>query len=149
MTEITTFDTWAIIELMGHTRTAGRVTEETHAGTVMLRVDVPLCRIGGGQKFATRYFGASAIYCVTPTSEDVARAVAAHNQPEPIYPYELPRLPAPTKAEPTFEQSVGRMIEEVTSELANDADDDDDETEERDQSVANGLNLGRAHEEDQ
>ena len=37
----TKLDTWAIVEIMGHTRIAGRITETTLAGGVFLRIDVP------------------------------------------------------------------------------------------------------------
>lgn len=35
------FDSWAILELMGHVRLAGRVSETMIAGAPMLRLDVP------------------------------------------------------------------------------------------------------------
>lgn len=35
------FDQWAIVDVMGHQRYAGRVTEETLAGAGFIRVDVP------------------------------------------------------------------------------------------------------------
>ncbi len=34
------FDTWAILELMGHRRLAGFLTEEEHCGQSMIRLDV-------------------------------------------------------------------------------------------------------------
>lgn len=36
-----TFDSWAIVEIMGHDKYAGRVTEEPLFGVNMLRIDVP------------------------------------------------------------------------------------------------------------
>jgi len=36
-----TFDVWAILEIMGHTRIAGRVTEQALGGSALIRVDVP------------------------------------------------------------------------------------------------------------
>ena len=39
------FDTWALVEIMGHKQLAGRVSETTLAGAGMLRVDVLLCAI--------------------------------------------------------------------------------------------------------
>ena len=36
------FDQWGIIELFGHQRTAGRLTEEMIAGSNLLRVDIPV-----------------------------------------------------------------------------------------------------------
>jgi hypothetical protein len=83
------FETWAVVEIMGHVRVAGRVTEQSLFGTVLLRVDIP-----SGEGFMTRYFGGSSIYSLSPCTEGVARAVAAHTQAEPVYRYELPQLQA-------------------------------------------------------
>lgn len=85
MSQTETFDTWAILEQLGHRRTAGRVTEEQRFGAVMGRIDIP--RPDGS--FVTHYFGSASVYGLTPTTEANARAVAAHNQPEPVHPYEL------------------------------------------------------------
>ena len=35
-----TFDEWAILELMGHRRLAGKVTEQEIGGANMIRIDV-------------------------------------------------------------------------------------------------------------
>lgn len=85
-------DTWAIVELFGHSRTAGRVTEETIAGGEFLRVDVPEV---DGQVGFTKFYGASAIYSITPVSEEVARLALKRMRPEPINVYlpELKQLP--------------------------------------------------------
>ena len=44
MTEPTTekFDEWAILELMGHRRLAGKVTEVAIGGGSFLRIDMPM-----------------------------------------------------------------------------------------------------------
>lgn len=91
---------WAILELMGHRRLAGRVTEEEVAGVNMLRIDVPR-----GDGFTTQYYGAAAIYCITPTTEAVARDVASMNQPQPVSPWEVaraPALPGPADDDPEY-----------------------------------------------
>jgi hypothetical protein len=94
MAEITLgdrFDQWAILELMGHVRMAGRVTEEQRFGAVMGRIDIP--NEDGG--FCTIYFGGGSVYRLTPTTEAIARSVAKGTQPEPAYRWEMPSLPAP------------------------------------------------------
>ncbi len=68
---------WAIVELMGHRKLAGLVSEETKFGTAMLRIDVPA--IGDIAAF-TQYYGGTSIYAMTPCSEQVARGVAAKIQ---------------------------------------------------------------------
>lgn len=86
-----TFDAWAIVELMGHKRLAGRVTEQTIGGANLLRVDVPAA---GGHDAFCKLFGASAIYCITPVSEAIARAATERlrEDPIPIYMAELQPL---------------------------------------------------------
>jgi hypothetical protein len=78
---------WVILELMGHRRLAGYVTEQDVAGVAMLRIDVPC------EPPTTQYYSGSAVYCITPTSEDTARAVAAMGRPAPVQRWELPAPP--------------------------------------------------------
>lgn len=80
-----TFEGWAILELFGHRRLAGMITETTIAGAGFLRLDVP------GDPPATQFYPPSAVYCLTPTTEEVALAVAARNQPAPVQRWELPK----------------------------------------------------------
>lgn len=79
-------DCWAIIEIMGHVRLAGRVSEQTVASSAFLRIDVP--DVGGRPGFSKLY-GSSAIYCITPTTEDIARSVAETIRSEPLTPYDF------------------------------------------------------------
>lgn len=81
----TTFDQWAIIELMGHIRMAGKVTEQEIAGTTLLRIDVPE---KAGRGAFTTFVGASAIYRLTPTTEDVACALG-DSTPDPVHPWDV------------------------------------------------------------
>ena len=80
-----TIDFWAIVELFGHQRIAGRVTEQSIAGTNMLRVDVPEVN---KQSF-TRFFGGAAIYAINPCTEEVARKYVEANTPLPVYVWEF------------------------------------------------------------
>lgn len=85
---------WAIVELMGHQRMAGLVTECTFAGAGMLRVDVPE---GEGGAAFTCMISPSAVYAINPVSEAVARAMAQRYRPQPLNEWEIPvalRLPA-------------------------------------------------------
>ena len=66
------FQQWCIVELMGHVCMAGLVTEEARFGTKLGRVDIP--RLSGS--FSTHYFGGGSVYRLTPTTEEIARAVA-------------------------------------------------------------------------
>jgi len=84
------FGVWAILELMGHVKLAGFVTEEELFGGKMGRIDIP----GEDEQMMTQYFGGHTIYRLTPVTELVARAFAMRNQPRPVHIYEL-QLPAP------------------------------------------------------
>lgn len=84
------FGVWGILELMGHVKMAGFITEEERFGVKMGRIDVPT---DGDEPF-TQFFGGSAVYRLTPVTEVVARAFAARNQARPVHVYDL-ALPAP------------------------------------------------------
>lgn len=90
-----TFDAWGLLEIMGHNRLAGRITNQAIGGCNFVRIDVP--EINGAGAF-TKLFGQSAIFGITITTEDVARRLAKNMQAQPIHPYELrepeqPKLP--------------------------------------------------------
>lgn len=90
---------WCIVEQLGHKRLAGRVSEDVVAGAKMLRVDVP-----DGDGLITQWIGSGSLYALTPTTEEIARAAAAHMaRPEPVHRWELP---AP-KADPAERGEIG------------------------------------------
>jgi hypothetical protein len=87
------FEGWAILELMGHRKLAGLLSEQTIGGAAFIRIDVPkpLTPENLDALWAvTQFYAPSAVYCITPTSEDLARKVAAGAQPTPVTRYELP-----------------------------------------------------------
>ena len=79
---------WSILELMGHRRLAGYVTEHELAGKGFIRIDIP----GPNDAKVTQFYSPDAVYGLTPTTEDVARRVAAHNSPAPVSTWELAPL---------------------------------------------------------
>jgi hypothetical protein len=83
-------DLWAVVELMGHVRLAGRLTEEERFGSKMGRLDIPQ---DDGQ-FVTQFFGGGSVYRITVVSEEVARAVAKAGKIEPVHPWEMRQLEA-------------------------------------------------------
>lgn len=94
-TEAKGFESWAILELFGHRKLAGYVTESEIGGGKLLRIDVPG---KDGAPVATQFYGAGAIYCMTPCSEQVARRAAANfSDPSPVTKWDL-ALPAPSAA---------------------------------------------------
>lgn len=81
-------DCWAIVELFGHNKIAGKIKTVSLAGGAMLRVDVPET---AGQKAYTRFFGNKAIYSINPVSEIVATAMVRLCYSAPVKEYELPK----------------------------------------------------------
>lgn len=128
MTETATgtqpWEGWVILELMGHRRLAGHLTEEQIGGASFLRLDVPgpdICERCSGQGglqetdldgrplhtedpctacdgymtrlVASQFYSPTAVYCITPTTEAIARQVAKRLAPAPVHHWELPRAP--------------------------------------------------------
>ena len=86
-------ETWAIVELMGHVRVAGFVTEEERFGVKLGRVD-----IHDGDQCVTQYFGGASVYRITPVSEEIARHIGK-NAPAPVQSWELPTRATPATSE--------------------------------------------------
>ena len=87
------FQSWCIVELFGHQRIAGLVTEQSIGGSSFVRVDVPS---NDDTPAYTRLFGNGAIYAINPVSETVARAAAATYHSVPVSIYDFPELRALT-----------------------------------------------------
>src|SRR5271154_867377 len=87
-------DRWACVEIFGHRRHYGRISEVEQFGTKMLRVDVPTADAG---VFETFTYGGAAIFGITPVTEESARAWAERDRPRPWQP--SARLPPPTAFE--------------------------------------------------
>ena len=79
------FEGWAILELMGHSKSAGYVKTVELAGHGMLRVDVPG---ENGDVNRTEYFSPGALYALRPVSEEFAR-LTAREMARPISTYGL------------------------------------------------------------
>jgi hypothetical protein len=84
------FEAWGIVDLFGHTRLAGRISEQTIGGETFIRVDVP----NGPEldKFHTRLFGKGAIYGMSLTDEAIAREYAKRSTTRPVSAYDVPTL---------------------------------------------------------
>ena len=81
---------WAILELMGHRKLGGAVSQVEQYGTAMVRIDVPA--VDGHDSF-TQFYGGTAIYCVTPTTEAIAREIAESARLIPVDKFEMRQLP--------------------------------------------------------
>ncbi len=78
---------YAIVELFGHQKIAGRISDEIVGGQSFVRVDVPQA---GEVPAYTKLFGSGAIYAITFVSEEIATAMAQGLQKEPVSVYDLP-----------------------------------------------------------
>jgi len=78
---------WGVVEILGHNRFAGLISQQSVFGTVMCRVDVPELpeyvdeyeRTRPAQTGYTKLFGGASIYAITPTDEATAKAAARRN----------------------------------------------------------------------
>ena len=82
--DTTQVEMWAVVELMGHGRTAGVIRTESLGG--LIRVDVPV-----DDGFRTEFYGAGAIYSIKAVSEEIARAYALPHRD--IVPLDEPIVP--------------------------------------------------------
>ena len=89
MSDKPTFDEWALVELFGHQKIVGKVSEASLAGGAFLRVDVPA--VGKDAPF-TRFYGPGAIYSINPITEEIARGLVASYRHEPVSRFELPQI---------------------------------------------------------
>ena len=105
------FEGWAILELMGHRRLAGYVQEVELAGQGFLRLDVPgyLHTEPSGEQEerggATQFYSPGSVYALTPTTEEIARALAEKSRPQPVHRWELPAAAPAPDSEP-FDEAV-------------------------------------------
>ena len=129
------FESWAIVEVMGHKRMAGFVSEQTVAGTAFVRVDVPEFfgtgdRGEAGQHYPafTKLLGPSSIYAITPCTEETARAFATKLQERAFTKYEAPRLaalPNPYKGDVLDGGTMGYDIGSADETISNHDDDEE------------------------
>lgn len=79
---------WAIVEIFGHRRHAGRVREEERFGAKMLRLDIPKLVNGSEPGWTTHYYGGASLFSFTLTDE--ATVMKANKPYEPVGRYIAP-----------------------------------------------------------
>lgn len=82
------FESFAIVEIMGHTKIAGMATAMQFGNTVMLRVDVPET---SKQPAFSKMYGMSSIFSISPVDEVTAKAHAEALEVKPIMVWEVER----------------------------------------------------------
>lgn len=80
------FNHWGLLELFGHVRIAGLISEQTVGGSSFIRIDVPAT---GDLPEFTRLIGPSAIYAINPLDEATARMMVNNIKAQPITAYDL------------------------------------------------------------
>lgn len=90
------FEGWCVVEVMGHNRYAGYVTEQAIGGASFIRVDVPA--VDGVPAF-TKLLGGGSIFAITPCTEEIARQAAGRFGSRPL---SILALPAPVAAQREF-----------------------------------------------
>lgn len=91
------FEGWFIIEQMGHKRLAGFIQEQQIAGCGFLRIDVP----GDAEAMpVSQFIHPSTVYCLTPCTEEVVRALVKKMN---YTPPGLLELPSPRHSSEEFE----------------------------------------------
>jgi hypothetical protein len=128
------FQTWAVVEVMGHKKFAGRVTEGPFG---LVQIDVPEVTLSSGKIVPpfTKMLGAHAIYAMTPCTEETAKAFAKEFRSQAFQTYELPSLPAP--------KPIVRDTDKRDPEWDDDDDDewDDDDDDWGDEDVTSSVDT--------
>lgn len=112
------FSQWAYVELMGHSKIAGLVSEVKFGDKSMIRVDVP--ESGGIPKF-TKFFNVNAVYAITPLTKEDATDFALKILAKPIDIFDMQTI---------FQNKIREMVKkgELTeAHTVDNGDDDDDE----------------------
>ena len=79
------FESWAILELMGHRKLAGLVKTESLGGAPFIRIDV----YSTTKIELTQYYNPSAIYSILPVSKEIAIRFTEANIHMPVTRWEL------------------------------------------------------------
>lgn len=115
------FETWALVELYGHNRIAGKVTEQVFGNTSMIRIDVPKTE---SLPAWTKIVGIGAIYAINPMAEDDAIRMASSIGAKPITVFDMQAM---------FRERVDELIQQgrllkpgEESSYDEDEEDDDD-----------------------
>lgn len=87
------FESWAIIELFGHQRMAGLCTAVDIGGASFVRIDVPDVEKGSDSPAKlSRLVNPTAIYSITPVTEETARAAAKSCSSAPVTKWDVQEL---------------------------------------------------------
>ena len=80
------FELFAVVELFGHTRMSGTVTDSTIGGASFIRIDVPETT---KQPSFTRFVNPSAVYAINPVTKEVMEQMAESITSKPIESWDI------------------------------------------------------------
>lgn len=80
---------FAVVELFGHQKIAGKVTEQSIGPATFVRVDVPESEKQPG---FTRLLNPSAIYAINPVTEEVMKYMAGRFEAKPIESWDIQKM---------------------------------------------------------
>lgn len=80
---------FAIVELFGHQRIAGKVTEQAFGSSTFVRIDVPETE---AQPAFTRLVNPSAVYAINPVTKEVMEEMARSIQQKPIESWDIRKM---------------------------------------------------------
>lgn len=104
------FEIWALVELMGRQRIAGKTSEQVIAGSGFLRIDVP--ETASNPAF-TRFISPNSIYAINPITEEVARQYVDSLNVKPIDSWDIHAF---------MEKAKQRQLPSVDEELEEELD---------------------------
>jgi hypothetical protein len=99
---------WAVIDLMGHAQTSGRISRPADWGG-LLRVDVP-----DGDNYRTEYYGMASIYSIKLVSKEIASAYAHRTYDAVSYDSPIVTREQHENAVRRFEQRNQELQEELS-----------------------------------
>lgn len=80
---------FAFVELFGHNKIAGTVTEQSIGGASFVRIDVPETE---SQPSFTKMYHPNAIYAINPVTEDVMKYMAENFSVKPIDSWDIKKM---------------------------------------------------------
>jgi|GEM_PF-2738657 len=92
-------EVWGIVEVMGHSKYAGRLSEYTGLGPALLRVEVPAV---GERPTFEKLLGNTAIFAITPCTKEAAVRAAECFAVRPLGMVGLPSSRIPRRELPDF-----------------------------------------------
>ena len=87
--ELDKLELFAIVDLFGHQRLAGKVTEQTVGSSTFVRIDVPETK---SQPAFSRLVNPTAIYSINPATEEVVNYMAENLCVKPIESWDIRKL---------------------------------------------------------